>query len=150
MKTPNIRAIRQQLPHGSIKAIAEKIGATPQTVSEFFVKGWHKELTSSILMEAVQIIEGNYPDDEILEQIEDLGLTGGGLTISRKRKPAVRSNPGGRPNIILYVGIIVLVLFFLVPAFKNFVLGLWSKVTGSLGGETKVETYNERKFRESH
>jgi hypothetical protein len=130
MKTPNIRAIRQQLPHGSISDIANKIGVTPQVVSEFFMRGWHKEYTSAILMEAVNIIEGQYPDGDLVGKIDDLGLSGGGLTIRRKRKPVARESAGDGGNIILYVGILLLILFFLVPQFKNFVFGLFGKMTG--------------------
>jgi len=47
----------------------------------------------------------------------------------RKSKEA-GSGSGSGGNIIVYVGIFLLVLFFLVPQFKNFVMGLINKTSG--------------------
>jgi len=85
MKNANLRAIRQRLPHGALKRIAEETGLTMQIISDFFGKGWRPEYSEAILSSAIGIIRGSVPSDDLVSEMEDLGLTGGSTFIPRKK-----------------------------------------------------------------
>lgn len=87
MRTPNLAAIRAELPHGSITKIANSIGETTKFVTEFFNYGWHQERSNQILTEAMAIIQDKYPDEDLLEQIDNFGLSG---YSAPKKKPRQR------------------------------------------------------------
>src|SRR4030043_707189 len=86
VKSPNLRAIRQKLPHGAIKEIADRTNLPIGTISNFFNKGWYPEHTTMILTEAVGIIKGAYPDDDLIEDIDEMGLSGGAVFYKGKRR----------------------------------------------------------------
>ena len=97
MKNPNLRAIRQQLPHGSISLIAEHTGIPASSVSDFFNKGLHQNYSAAILKEAVDIIQAKYPDESLLDTLEEYGLSGGSPLIRKKKKhnPVDSGDDGG-------------------------------------------------------
>jgi len=127
MKSPNIQAIRKQLPHGGLTEIANRTGLSLRTVSDFFSHGWYPEHTTTILTEAVAIIEGRYPDDELMEKVNELGLTGGGAFIRKKRKHTSSESEGGSGNVIIVLGIIAILAYFIFAPVRNFIKGLFTK-----------------------
>lgn len=93
MKYPNVNAVRRQLPHGAMTQIANDLGISVRRVSDFFVKGWHKDLTNDILSRAIEIIKAKIPDEDLMKELDDLKLTSDFyvIPISRKKK---KNNPG--------------------------------------------------------
>lgn len=122
MKNPNLHLIRANLPHGSIKEIAERTNLPPLTVSNFFNRGWYPEHTNMILSEAVEIIKGKYPDADVLDELDSMKLTGGSFI--RKRSSKKKSNnPGsfGIVPLIILVGIVGTIAYFISPKMKVFI-----------------------------
>jgi len=127
MKSPNLREIRDKLPHGSIKLIAEKLGLPIMTVSNFFNKGWYPQHTNRILNEAVAIIQDSYPDEDLMENINELGLTGGSSVFSKPRKIKRASAPDNDfPFWILLIAAVVAILAF----FPGVLAGIIAKFRG--------------------
>jgi len=133
MKSPNVRAIRNELPHGAITEIAEKVGLSQKQVSEFFTKGWHQEYSNAILKEALDIIKGKFPDDELMEDAQELGLTGGTSRIPYRRKKKVEPEQGG--NLLLWAAVAGAGLLL----WKN-----WSKIEEMFGNGKPEMTLEER------
>jgi hypothetical protein len=127
MKSPNVRAIRNELPHGAIKEIAEKVGLSQKQVSEFFTKGWHQEYSNSILTEALEIIKGKFPDDELLEDAQEMGLTGGSSRVPyrRKQKP-VKESGIGFSEFAVIAGVVVALIKF------------WPNIQEMLSGKKEI------------
>jgi len=125
VKTPNLMAIRQKLPHGSIKEIAERTGLPAMTISNFFNKGWYPEHTQTILNEAVGIIKGSVPDEDLVEDIDELGLTGGSIFYKAKqRKPKRQENDY---TVIILGGLLVLIFLLFKDKLLPWISGLFSK-----------------------
>ena len=127
MKNPNRTAIRRQLPHGTLTQIADNLGLTTRTVSEYFVHGWHRENEPAILEQAVSIIESQRPSEELGERIEDLGLTGA-VAIPKKRKKQADSSPAVKIPWPLILITIAIGLFLFVPSIKTYVTNLWNQL----------------------
>lgn len=121
MRTPNIQAIRKQLPRGSLAQIADNVGLSRKQISEFFNRGWHPQYTNAIVTQALEIIKGQYPDDQVLEDAEELGLTGGSVVFKKKTRAPRASNDGG--STIIIIGL----LAFLVYFFWDKIKALWTK-----------------------
>ena len=145
MKQPNIQAIRKQLPHGGLTEIANRTNLSLRTVSDFFSHGWYPEHTTEILTEAVAIIEGRYPDDELMERVNELGLTGSGAFTRKKRKPVHQEEEEGSGNIIIILGIFAILLYFIFKPVRNFINGLFVKKTPDLADmQANPSNYVER------
>ena len=129
----NYKEIRARLRHGDIKRISKSLDIEQRVVSEVLNKGWHPRVKNAVLDEAMKILEEEYHgESDLIGRAEEIELSGSSFSVPdnyRKKKKSSPSNDGG-PNIILYVGIFIALLFFLVPAFKTFVLNAWSKVSG--------------------
>lgn len=129
----NYKEIRSRLRHGDIKRIADSLDIDQRIVSEVLNKGWHPSVKNAVLDEAMNILEEEYHGEaDLVERAEEIELSGKPFSVPDRYKKKNRnpSDENEGPNVILYVGIIVALLFFLVPAFKNFVLNAWSRVTG--------------------
>ena len=111
VKSPNLMAIRQKLPRGAVKQIAERTGLPVMTISNFFNHGWYPEHTTMILTEAIGIIKGSFPDDDLIEEIEELGLAGGAVFYKGKRKNPKPKQESEFNGIIIFVGLFALVFF---------------------------------------
>ena len=91
MKYPNIQAIRRQLPYGSMTKIADDLGITVKKVSDFFNRGWHKNLSNEILSRSVEMIKSKNLDGDLITELDELSLTSNFPTMSIKKK---KNNPG--------------------------------------------------------
>lgn len=130
----NYREIRSKLKHGDIKRIADNLGIEQRVASEVLNRGWHPAIKNAVLDEAIKILEEEYNGEaDLTERAQEIELGRTSFSVpnkyKRKNKEGV-SGSGGGGNIIVYVGIFLLVLFFLVPQFKNFVMGLINKTSG--------------------
>lgn len=85
MKYPNLRAIRYQLPYGSLTMIADDLGVSVKTVSDFFLRGWHRELTNDILAKSLEIIGSSGLDQDLMKELDDRKLTSSYPTVVRNR-----------------------------------------------------------------
>lgn len=121
--TPNVQLVRQELPHGSIKKIAESIGVPLKTVSEFFTNGWHQKYSNAILTEAMNIIREKYPDEELLSEYDELGLTRGSTTYKARkpRKSETSRGSGSTLGWLLGIAGIAVGAYFVVPEVRNFI-----------------------------
>jgi len=133
MKSVNLRSLKSRLPHGSIVKIAESIGTTPAQVSHAINDGWYKNLHPAILEQAVTILEGQYPDDGLLDRAEDIGLTGG-VSFAPKKKTkkqeASSSSSIGKVPVIFVLGILLVLAYMFIPAVKTAVANLIAKIKG--------------------
>ncbi len=121
VQTPNVQLVRRELPHGSIKRIGEALGIPAKTVSEFFMNGWHQGHSNAILTEAMSILRDKYPDQELLNEFNELGLSQG-RSYTRPRKSKSSPKQGGSDALgwaaILLGGVVT--AYFAVPAVKAF------------------------------
>ncbi len=145
MKSPNLSAIRAELPRGSISAIAEKIGINPKKVTEYFHNGWHQQYGGAILAEAVEIIKQKYPDEDILGEIEGLGLSGGYNRHIPKPKRSFSASRENSSTLVWLLGIagIAVGAYFAVPEVRQFIdgniLGKKSAVSAEEAQALKVQ-----------
>jgi hypothetical protein len=123
MDLPNVQLVRSELPHGSIKKIAEAIGIPLKTVSEFFTNGWHQQYSNAILTEAMTIIREKYPDEELLSEYKELGLSRGHSYAKPKKQRSVATERGSGSTLGWLLGIagIVVGAYFVLPEVKQFV-----------------------------
>lgn len=133
MKTPNLQAIRSELPYGSLKRIADATGLAHRVVSEFFSYGWHKQHSAAILAAAMAEIKDKYPDEELLEEFEELGLSGGYSRVPARRKKKAETEQGG--NLLLWAAVAGAGLLL----WKN-----WSKIEEMFGNGRPELTLEER------
>lgn len=118
----NAKEIRSRLRHGDVKRIADALDVDQRIVSEVFHKGWHPTLKNAVLNEALKIIEEEYQGQaELIERAEELDLRGASFSVPTKYKKSKRKDPQGSAAapIIIFFGIIGLILWFLVPGFKD-------------------------------
>jgi len=129
MRKPDLQAIRNELPHGAMSEIAEKIGATPKIVSEYFLKGWHQQYAQAILTEAIEIIRGKYPDEELMGELEELGLSRKSYYVpyQRKKKAQEEDDEGGGFLALAAIAGALALLFW--PQIKNLISGISNKPT---------------------
>jgi hypothetical protein len=123
MRTPNVQLVRAELPHGSIKKIGDKLGIPLKVVSEYFNNGWHQQYSNAILAEAMAIIRDKYPDQELLDEYEELGLSqGGSYEKPRKvRSVVAKRNTGTTLTWLLGIAGIVVGAYFVLPEVKQFI-----------------------------
>jgi len=123
MRTPNVQLVRSELPHGSIKKIADKLGISLKVVSEYFNNGWHQQYSNAILTEAMEIIRDKYPDQELLDEYEELGLShGGSYEKPRKvRSIVAKRNTGTTLTWLLGIAGVVVGAYFVLPEVKQFI-----------------------------
>jgi len=123
MRAPNIRAIRENLPHGSLTRISNETGFTVKVISEFFNQGWHSDKAVPILNSAVGIIKDIYPDEALMEQIEELGFTGSYSPVQTKpkKKPTRSDDSQGAMGWLLGIAGVVAGAYFMIPEVKDFI-----------------------------
>lgn len=123
MDLPNVQLVRSELPHGSIKKIAEAVGIPLKTVSEFFSNGWHQQYSNAILTEAMTILREKYPDEELLEEYKELGLSRGRGYMKPKKQRSVVNERGSSGTLGWLLGIagIVVGAYFVLPEVKQFI-----------------------------
>jgi len=129
----NYKEIRSKLRHGDIKRIADNLGIEQRVASEVLNRGWHPAVKNAVLDEAVKILEEEYHGQaDLIERVEEIEMGGTAFSVpdKYKRKKKTNDTGSGGGNIIVYVGILLLVLFFLIPQFKSFVMNLVNKVSG--------------------
>jgi len=140
MKQPNLTAIRAQLPHGALARISEKTGIAYKSVSEFFTYGWHQKHSAAILEAAIQEIKDTIPNDEVMEEYEELGLTGGGRTVAKVRRKVQPRETGGGLSGFLLIAAAAVGLYFTIPEVKGFIdERLFGKKPEKLTPEEAVE-----------
>jgi len=124
MKRPNLSAIRAQLPHGALAKISQNTGIAYKTVSEFFAYGWHQKHSAAILQAAMDEIRATIPDEEIMEEYEELGLTGHSAAIAPRKKRSVttvRRSGSSTLGWLLSIAGIAVGAYFVVPEVKKFI-----------------------------
>lgn len=124
MKQPNLQAIRRQLPHGAITRIANNTGISARFVSEFFAYGWHQVHSAAILSAAMNEIKDKLPDEEIMEEYDNLGLTGHGSGVVPRKKRSVtttRRSGGSTLGWLLSIAGIAVGAYFAVPEVRKFI-----------------------------
>jgi len=130
MKSVNLQSLRAKLPKGSIVRIADVMGVEPRVVSAVLNKGWYPERHNEVLRYGLGIIRDMYPDDDLLQEAEELGVAGGSVLNNPRKKYRTRGNSGTGTEIFLVLGLGLAVAYLLIPAVKSFVNNLISKVSG--------------------
>lgn len=86
-KSFDLREIRNQLPKGSLKTIANSLGVKPRIVSEVLKYNWHPVFRNKVIASALSIIRSKEVDQELLKEAEELHLTTSELlSVPYKRK----------------------------------------------------------------
>lgn len=75
MKNFDLKKIKDSLPHGAITEIAEKVGVDPRTISEVFIKGWHKDIRNEVVSCACAILKRDNIDLAVLKEAAAMQLT---------------------------------------------------------------------------
>lgn len=131
MKDVDLRGIRNRLPHGSIAKIAEETGLSVQTVSNIFNKGWYPQHRSEVIAKAIEIIKSTYPDDEVLEEAEELNLTTSHVyRVPYKRKRSASGNSAQSISllgVLALFGIIAGIIYLFKPEWFKSLLGMFKK-----------------------
>ena len=130
MKSVDLRSLRAKLPKGSIVRIADAMGVEARVVSAVLNKGWYPERHNEVLKYGLGIIRDMYPDDDLLREAEELGVTGGSVLLTSRKKYRARNNPGVGAPIFLVLGVGLVASYFLIPAVKKFVNDFVLRVSG--------------------
>ena len=91
MKDVNLKSVRAKLPRGSIVRIAEAMDVSPAIVSHVLNDNWYPQYHNEVLRQSIAIIRDLYPDDGLLQEAEELGISGGSV-FSHPRKKR-KANP---------------------------------------------------------
>lgn len=131
MKDVDLRGIRNRLPHGSIARIAEETGLSVQTVSNIFNKGWYPQYRGDVIARAIDIIKSTYPDEQVLEEAEELNLTTShSYRVPYKRKASATTHSTTSISlwgVLALFGIIAAVVYFIKPEWFKSLLDVFKK-----------------------
>jgi len=94
MEHYNLKEMRRQLPLGAISEIADRLDISPTVVSNIFNKGRRGKYLNSVIACALEIIESQETNPEVMEKAKELNLTTTSLypIVSRKKKKKVRKH----------------------------------------------------------
>jgi len=130
MSALNTKEIRNRLPYGSIARIAKELEIEPRIVSEVLNKGWHSDVKNAVLDSAMSILEEEHSGQaDLIERAEEINLSKVAFNVPAKykrKKKADEDNPGGAGTVIIIASIIGLLLWFLMPGFKDKIKSLFA------------------------
>lgn len=115
MEKVNLRAVRDQLPFGSVGLIAKELGIKSRVVGEVLNKGRARNMRNAVVDVALKIIKDQRNGDvDIVKEAKDLDLTSGHystIPTNQKKKPQAKPR---KINPLLYVagGVVALGLLF--------------------------------------
>ncbi len=131
MRDVDLRGIRNRLPHGSIAKIAEETGLSVQTVSNIFNKGWYPQHRGDVIARAIDIIKSTYPDEQVLEDAEELNLTTShAFRVPYKRKVSASVNGAGSIGllgVLALFGIVAAVIYLIKPEWFQSLLSMFKR-----------------------
>jgi len=125
MSAIDYKLIRSQLPHGSIKRIADELDLSPDIVGHVLNKGWYGEYRASVLSCAMRIIREVRGSDELLNEAEELDLTSSYEPVQpRKRNKRSKTSNNNGPILIpvfVFFSLLAFLAWKVSPKFREFI-----------------------------
>ena len=138
MEHYNLREIRRQLPLGGIAEIADRLDVSPTVVSNIFNNGRKGKYREPVIACAVELIESQKSDPDIMKRAKDLNLTTNSMypvpVKKKKSKSKGADEEGDFVNVLLKIAGVGVVVFLGYTA--------WNKWQESIT-KTKINEFEQ-------